>query len=82
MALTRTYLDFEKPVAELEAKLEELRAVGSRDGAVSITEEVGRLEAKAGAGAGRDLRRISRPGRRPRWPGTRSGRISSIIAAA
>jgi len=48
MAVTRTYLDFEKPVAELEAKLEELRAVGERDGAVSISEEVGRLEAKAG----------------------------------
>ncbi|PJI36940.1 acetyl-CoA carboxylase carboxyl transferase subunit alpha, partial [Methylobacterium radiotolerans] len=33
MAVTRTYLDFEKPVAELEAKLEELRAVSARDGA-------------------------------------------------
>ncbi|MFD0937662.1 acetyl-CoA carboxylase carboxyltransferase subunit alpha, partial [Methylobacterium trifolii] len=44
----RSYLDFEKPVAELEAKLEELRAVGARDGAVSISEEVGRLEVKAG----------------------------------
>ena len=43
----RSYLDFEKPVAELEAKLEELRAVGARDGAVSISEEVGRLEVKA-----------------------------------
>ncbi|WP_375457136.1 acetyl-CoA carboxylase carboxyltransferase subunit alpha [uncultured Methylobacterium sp.] len=43
----RSYLDFEKPVAELEAKLEELRAVGARDGAVVISEEVGRLEAKA-----------------------------------
>ncbi|MEG9528138.1 MAG: acetyl-CoA carboxylase carboxyl transferase subunit alpha, partial [Hyphomicrobiales bacterium] len=40
MAVTRTYLDFEKPVAELEAKLEELRAVSARDGAVSIAEEV------------------------------------------
>jgi acetyl-CoA carboxylase carboxyl transferase subunit alpha len=47
MAATRSYLDFEKPVAELEAKLEELRAVGSQDGAVAISEEVGRLEAKA-----------------------------------
>ncbi|GJD46213.1 Acetyl-coenzyme A carboxylase carboxyl transferase subunit alpha [Methylobacterium cerastii] len=47
MAAMRSYLDFEKPVAELEAKLEELRAVGARDGAVAISEEVGRLEAKA-----------------------------------
>ncbi|RZK96796.1 MAG: acetyl-CoA carboxylase carboxyl transferase subunit alpha, partial [Methylobacterium sp.] len=42
MAAMRSYLDFEKPVAELEAKLEELRAVGARDGAVAISEEVGR----------------------------------------
>ena len=32
----RSYLDFEKPVAELEAKVEELRAVANRGGAVSI----------------------------------------------
>ena len=43
----RSYLDFEKPVAELEAKVEELRAIAERDGAVSIGEEVSRLEAKA-----------------------------------
>ncbi|MGU3361083.1 acetyl-CoA carboxylase carboxyltransferase subunit alpha [Methylobacterium sp. M6A4_1b] len=49
MSVTRSYLDFEKPVAELESKLEELRAMAARDGAVSISEEVGRLEAKAAA---------------------------------
>ncbi|HEX5779317.1 MAG TPA: acetyl-CoA carboxylase carboxyltransferase subunit alpha [Xanthobacteraceae bacterium] len=43
----RTYLDFEKPVAELEAKLEELRALSTSDDGVSIGDEVGRLEAKA-----------------------------------
>jgi acetyl-CoA carboxylase carboxyl transferase subunit alpha len=42
----RSYLDFEKPVAELEAKLEELRAMG--DNGVAIDEEIVRLEAKAG----------------------------------
>ena len=42
-----SYLDFEKPVAELEAKLAELRALGERDGAVAIAEEVAKLEAKA-----------------------------------
>lgn len=47
MAVMRSYLDFEKPVAELEAKLEELKALGQRDGAVAISEEVGRLEGKA-----------------------------------
>ena len=43
----RSYLDFEKPVAELEAKVEELRAVSARGGAVSIGEELTKLEAKA-----------------------------------
>jgi acetyl-CoA carboxylase carboxyl transferase subunit alpha len=43
----RSYLDFEKPVAELEAKVEELRAVQQGDNAVSIAEDIGRLEAKA-----------------------------------
>jgi acetyl-CoA carboxylase carboxyl transferase subunit alpha len=42
----RTYLDFEKPVAELEAKVEELRAMG--ENGVAIEEEIVRLEAKAG----------------------------------
>jgi cytochrome c553 len=36
-------------LAELEAKLEELRALGDRDGAVAISEDVTRLEAKAAA---------------------------------
>jgi acetyl-CoA carboxylase carboxyl transferase subunit alpha len=43
----RTYLDFEKPVAELEAKVEELRAMGETGNAVSVVEEINKLEAKA-----------------------------------
>ena len=43
----RSYLDFEKPVAELEAKVEELRAVAARGGAVAIGEELTKLETKA-----------------------------------
>ena len=43
----RAYLDFEKPVAELEAKVEELRALTEGDDAVEIREDVARLEAKA-----------------------------------
>jgi acetyl-CoA carboxylase carboxyl transferase subunit alpha len=43
----RTYLDFEKPVAELEAKVEELRAMGESGSAVSVGEEINRLEVKA-----------------------------------
>jgi acetyl-CoA carboxylase carboxyl transferase subunit alpha len=41
----RTFLDFEKPVAELEAKIEELRHV-SDQGTLNIADEVSRLEAK------------------------------------
>jgi acetyl-CoA carboxylase carboxyl transferase subunit alpha len=43
----RSYLDFEKPVAELEAKIEELRALGAEGDAVAIGEEIERLEARA-----------------------------------
>ncbi|MBV8825443.1 MAG: acetyl-CoA carboxylase carboxyl transferase subunit alpha, partial [Hyphomicrobiales bacterium] len=43
----RSYLDFEKPVAELEAKIEELRVIQARGNGVAIGEEIVRLEAKA-----------------------------------
>src|SRR6201998_4564327 len=46
-SLMRSYLDFEKPVAELEAKVEELRALQEEGDAIAIGEEVGRIEAKA-----------------------------------
>ena len=41
-----TFLDFEKPVAELEAKVAELEASVSGDGAPDIGPELGRLRAK------------------------------------
>jgi acetyl-CoA carboxylase carboxyl transferase subunit alpha len=43
----RSYLDFEKPVAELETKVEELRAMGQDSDAVAIVDDINRLEAKA-----------------------------------
>ena len=43
----RTYLDFEKPVAELEAKVDELRAEPNGD-PVEVAQEIARLELKAG----------------------------------
>jgi acetyl-CoA carboxylase carboxyl transferase subunit alpha len=43
----RSYLDFEKSVAELEAKIEELRAMQSSGDAIAINEEIGRIEVKA-----------------------------------
>src|SRR6266571_3243964 len=43
----RSYLDFEKPVAELEAKIEELRAIQAGGNGLAIGEEISRLEVKA-----------------------------------
>jgi acetyl-CoA carboxylase carboxyl transferase subunit alpha len=43
----RTYLDFEKPVAELDAKIEELRALAASGEGGAISDEIGRLEGKA-----------------------------------
>jgi acetyl-CoA carboxylase carboxyl transferase subunit alpha len=43
----RTYLDFEKPVADLEAKVEELRTLASNGHVIEIEDEVGRLQGKA-----------------------------------
>jgi acetyl-CoA carboxylase carboxyl transferase subunit alpha len=45
-ATVRTYLEFEKPVAELEGKVAELRTLEGDD-AVSITDEIRKLEEKA-----------------------------------
>src|SRR5437764_7000691 len=42
----RSYLDLEKPVGELEQKIEELRAMQA-SGDVSVADEIERLEAKA-----------------------------------
>jgi acetyl-CoA carboxylase carboxyl transferase subunit alpha len=50
----RSYLDFEKGVAELEAKVEELRALADAGNTVAIGEEISRLEGKA-AGALEEL---------------------------
>ncbi len=42
----RHFLDFEKPIAELESKIEELRRMSEPDG-INIAEEVSRLSEKA-----------------------------------
>ena len=42
------FLDFEQPIAELEAKIEELRNVSS-DTEMNISEEITRLEGKSSA---------------------------------
>jgi len=43
--MSSTYLEFEQPIAELEAKLEELRNVGS-DHELDLEDEIQRLEAR------------------------------------
>jgi acetyl-CoA carboxylase carboxyl transferase subunit alpha len=44
--MKHSFLDFEQPIAELEAKIEELRYV-SNDNEINISEEITRLEAKS-----------------------------------
>jgi acetyl-CoA carboxylase carboxyl transferase subunit alpha len=43
----RHFLDFEKPLAELEGKIEELRRMSEPEGGINIAEEVARLTDKA-----------------------------------
>src|SRR5690242_2602249 len=86
----RSYLDFEKPVAELEAKVEELRAMGDAGNAVGIGEEINRLEVKA-ALALKDLyanltpwqkTQVARHPQRPHCLDYISGLISNFIPLA
>jgi acetyl-CoA carboxylase carboxyl transferase subunit alpha len=41
------FLDFEQPIAELEAKIEELKHISSDDSEMNIREEITRLQAKS-----------------------------------
>eukprot|EP00435_Cladocopium_sp_Y103_P078378 s1_g2117.t1 len=42
-----TYLEFEKPIAELEGKVQELKLLAQEDPTAGISDEVSKLEAKA-----------------------------------
>ncbi len=46
LAMDMNFLEFEQPIAELEAKIEELRYVGN-DAEININEEIGRLQSKS-----------------------------------
>ena len=66
------FLEFEQPIAELEAKIEELRYVGD-DAEININEEIGRLQAKSqslteGIFAKLDAWQISQLARHPQRP--------------
>jgi len=43
----RLYLDFEKPVADIEGKILELKSLKDSDDHVDLSEEIGKLEAKS-----------------------------------
>jgi acetyl-CoA carboxylase carboxyl transferase subunit alpha len=47
LRMMRAYLDFEKPVAELEARIEELRKLAANGDPQAIGDEIGKLEGKA-----------------------------------
>ena len=44
--MSLNFLEFERPIAELEAQIEELRLVG-HDTEININEEIARLKAKS-----------------------------------
>ncbi|MEO8137218.1 MAG: acetyl-CoA carboxylase carboxyl transferase subunit alpha, partial [Betaproteobacteria bacterium] len=44
--MKQNFLDFEQPIAELQARIEELRMVRD-ESAVEVSDEIGRLEKKS-----------------------------------
>jgi acetyl-CoA carboxylase carboxyl transferase subunit alpha len=55
----RSYLDFEKPVADLQGKVQELRSLANEGDAVAIGEEIAKLEAKAAQALGEIYARLT-----------------------
>ncbi len=45
--LMHNYLDFEKPISDLEGKIHELRKLAEEDESIDTTDEIGRLEVRA-----------------------------------
>jgi acetyl-CoA carboxylase carboxyl transferase subunit alpha len=43
----RSYLDFETPIAEIDARIDELRALAAKGDSPALQEEIGKLEAKS-----------------------------------
>lgn len=73
--MTREYLDFELPIAEIEAKIDALRAVGSEDSKINLDDEIARLQKKTEeltkkTFANLDAWQVSRMARHPNRPYT------------
>ena len=69
------YLDFELPIAELEAKIESLRSVTEQDDKINLDEEIARLQKKSEeltqkTFANLDAWQVSRMARHPNRPYT------------
>lgn len=73
--MSHEYLDFELPIAELEAKIEALRAAGGNDNKINLDDEITRLQKKSveltqKTFANLDAWQISRMARHPNRPYT------------
>ncbi|MFZ7200918.1 acetyl-CoA carboxylase carboxyl transferase subunit alpha [Avibacterium avium] len=73
--MSQEYLDFELPIAELEAKIESLRAVAGQDDEINLDDEIARLQKKSEeltkkTFANLDAWQVSRMARHPNRPYT------------
>ena len=74
------YLDFEKPLADIEGKAEELRAMARKgEGAVDVEKEAEALDRKA-ASCWTSSTRTSTPGGSARSPAIPTARIAATIS--
>lgn len=74
----QTFLEFEKPIAELEGKIEELRHL-TDTGDINIAEEVSKLQAKVDKLLRQTYAKLA-PRRRSRWPAIPTGRTAWTIS--
>lgn len=87
--IARTYLDFERPLAELDSKIDELKALNGPDG-VNISSELEKLQEKANAQLKSiyaklgpwDKTQIARHPSRPHFKDYLSGLISDFVPLA
>ncbi len=79
--MRKSYLDFEKPVADLEAQVDELKALAGKGEGVSIEDEIETLQGKADQ-ALKALYGALTPWQKTQVRAIRSARTSSITAPA